>query len=604
MALAKLPMTLVVDETARATQSFWLSHTIHEGPGLVVAKRHGDVQYRIRMLSVVLDGEARFSFSAIRVLTIAECADPLRDVGFPDSDDPGYRCRLTRRRVLRNESRRITDDAEMQTSPICTILLELVADTNGSHEWLYRPYVQLVPRPDVRNLSEFTIIFEHSQKCTPENPAVILSLESNGLLRRIQGALCSLNPGQPIVSMSSIRVVPADVHKRRCIHLPPKIVTRIAELIIGTRASPWRSELLSCGLVCRGWLHVLDLFFQHFDCCTENHHNHDLPHLYRVARCLKVRSERGALMRSFSDKGYSQQQNLDVDEWRQLMSISRCLSATNVTGVALGHVPVCIARQLADGLAKLRNVRCLVLGDYRPMLSTYDMSAIQALIGDWRELRKVRLMKWACPMDTFSISKPAPPLPSRIEELELDSGFLTTSQLARFTQDCNPCLRELRLVRIEGLSNTGLASFLSLVTSSLAILEISRCIFTFHGDEELAVDSLMPNLGKLYRLVVSGPHIISALSLSRKSAMRDPQHPRPRCTFVVYDAGEEMRVGDASQAIEVTGWNYVSIHWKSGQESLADSCVQHALEMATSRGIYLCYSAGGLTFSNYNNAVW
>ncbi|KAG6874489.1 hypothetical protein C0995_010399 [Termitomyces sp. Mi166 len=573
-----------MDETS---SSYWLSHNTHNGPGVSGPPRPGDLQYRIRMLSVVLDGEARFRFGAIRVLvlsklpmvTITECADPTRDVGFPQNDDPGYRCRLSRRLVSRSESRKTMVEAETQSLQTCTILLELVAaGTDTNCEWWYRPGVQLVPRPDISNpFSEFTVVYDHFQKCTPAKPSVVLFLESNRSFRPLQGSTYLYNLGHPGISALSIRVVPIDARKRPRIHLPPKIVTRIAELCIGLRAPPWRSELLSYGLVCKAWLHVLDLFFQTFVLSPGGNYNRDPPHLHRVARCLDARPDRGALIHNFSDDDYAKEPHrFGADDWRELTGILRRLDVTRLRGVILGCVPACVADELAGRLARLRNVRWLELGEQRDE-DGFDFGVYRTIYD-------------------------APSLPSRIEELQLSCGFLTASQLSRFTLSCNPCLRLCRLSRIKGLSNSGFASFLSLVASSLITLEISHCEFPLLSgdadDEELAIDSLMPRLTSLRRLVVNGPGIVTSLSISRKSSMTTVHQ---RCAVVVSDVTREMKLEETSKALEVTGWSSVCIHWRRMDQTDVGPYVQTALETATRRGIELCYSVGRLGISFGSN---
>ncbi|KAG6850142.1 hypothetical protein H0H93_000527 [Arthromyces matolae] len=187
----------------------------------------------------------------------------------------------------------------------------------------------------------------------------------------------------------------------------------------------------------------------------------------------------------------------------------------------------------------------------------------------------------------------------------------------------NPCLKLLRLYKVEGISNAGLSSFLSIVAPTLVVLEISHCQFTHYGEEENAVDKVMEKLESLQQLLITGPGIVTALALSRKrtfvsqvqgsTSSGSPGQIRgskKRCAIVVSSATEEMRMEEMARALETTAWNSVSIHWKridlehqigAGAQTHSQTHAQAAVQKATEKAITISFTSGEFGISLGSN---
>lgn len=189
----------------------------------------------------------------------------------------------------------------------------------------------------------------------------------------------------------AVRVVPR-CSRRRAITLPSKVVRRVVEFALESESFGWRGVLLRYGLVCKGWSHVLDLFFEKFD-----QHYEDRAYGRNVVRSLEARPERALLIRSFSPNDYANSESLDdADRWKVLVDISRLATAIRDVSLSSPHPSALVP--LVKNLANMREVRRCAVGAntmIRHSNHVFTMDEIQRFIAAWKNLRKLSIHCWA-----------------------------------------------------------------------------------------------------------------------------------------------------------------------------------------------------------------
>ncbi|KAG6817477.1 hypothetical protein H0H87_008102 [Tephrocybe sp. NHM501043] len=312
--------------------------------------------------------------------------------------------------------------------------------------------------------------------------------------------------------------------------LSPQIVQHIAKAAIGYKQGGWRRTLLSLGLVCKAWSHVVDVYFMslgiRYDC--------DRTTISRVARSLYARPERGVLIRALSVDDYSpvpsaRRYQFTDDQWQDLIAI---------------------------------------LGLNESQLLPVDMEKlVQTLIANWPSLRELKLAGWLTSDDPDAKPPLLPPLSCSLSKLELSCGSL------------NWCSTE---VFLDGVSNLDFTSFLNAVASTLENLHVESCEFSrVSEDEEFAIDAVMPKLAALVNLSAEGPGLATCLALSRKAIAR-PQHGA-LVEVKLMPGKSDLHLKDIFPAMSVTGWKSITVIFSESPN--APALIQSILEAATNCGI-------------------
>ncbi|KAF5383627.1 hypothetical protein D9615_003558 [Tricholomella constricta] len=484
----------------------WLSYSTYHVP----RKLSRVVAYSNRLLfSVVLDDHARFHFSAIRLLLVYK---PSARIGEHN---------LNIVKILNRSARRSTchygtlldhpvdvakQNHNVSTAPtlsshICTIVFELV-DTG-------RQCISLVVERPSSPCSDtpFRVVYDHVHPCSPTNASILVSLH------------CSIPIDRafflPSFSVHTVRILPITNRQRCYIPLPPHVIRCIGKFVVEGRPVGWRTTLLSQGLVCKSWSHVLDLFFE----CFNGVRMQDKPHASVVARSLETRPERAALMRSFNPGHFkllsSNSDQSAMEIWQAFLEILG--HAVSITEISMWRLDIhpSLVPQFLGLLGKLRQVEVFRVSAEKKRQHHLSMADMQVLFANWNHLHTLEVHDWAAVGLLEYVF---------IEKLILRRGTLTGTQLKSFAA-APLTLVELRA--IQGLSNQDLLSFLSSTTATLTHLTIDDTPSPRSSeDEELAIDAVMPKMSALVMLFTDGANI-STRSIARRKA-RNGENPGDR----------------------------------------------------------------------------
>ncbi|KAG6914989.1 hypothetical protein DXG01_014023 [Tephrocybe rancida] len=443
---------------------------------------------------------------------------------------------------------------------VCTIILEVLRPWQDEGAEIC---VSLSLRSTMGpSVSDLRIVYDYTQPCTPAQPALLLHLSSNMFIARLPPKCLDFTYQFGLTS-HMIRVKPTGSGARR-VPLPAEVIRRIAELSIVNRSTGWRQALLSYGLVCKAWSHVLDLFFLSFDDSGTGFN--DNPDICLVAQSLDARPGRGSLMPAVSIRDFTSLVDADgllsSADSHALLTVLGHASPVLLKVLRLFLVPVDIAEDMQRRLERLHALEEVALG-WEDNTLGFDMDTIQALVSKWPRLLHVNFIKWA-ESDGTKNSLP-PSLMCKLRTLDLDTGVIKGPQLMRFIASPNQCLSVFRMSEVNGLWNHDLALFLSTVASTLEDIQILNCQFLRVSDEEFAIDVVVPMFQAALFPNLGGTGLASAKAISRKRADKlEPVIQGPVSSLVLQLPVGEISEDAARQALEVTGWASVIILWSGG----------------------------------------
>ncbi|KAG6907291.1 hypothetical protein DXG01_009596 [Tephrocybe rancida] len=377
---------------------YWISHSLYEGPFVINFSNIGS------QVSVVLDDEARFHFSAIRLIIVSKDDDITLNSReyLPHTEAPtrkntymhGYRHKLAKQRDLHRSNLEYINSS---TLPVCTITLEL--QRTEAAKPLYTYIIRRATDPSVSGLR---VVYDCTQPCNPEQPAFLLYLTGNACIAPLPMYCLNAQWGQfglPVY-MFRVKSTPgAHCYGKKVGKLPANVVRRIAKISIIDKPFGWRQTLLSYGLVCKAWTHVLDLFFLSLQ--DKYVGSFDLPDICAVARSLDARPERGSLMPAFSMIDFNAVTFPAAEgqpSTQYLLAISTVLghaSPTFLKTVRFQKMPVTVAEDVRRGLDRLQGLEKLVLGGHRSADEIHlDLDTIQTLMSKWPNLHQASLSRW------------------------------------------------------------------------------------------------------------------------------------------------------------------------------------------------------------------
>ncbi|KAG6917325.1 hypothetical protein DXG01_002983 [Tephrocybe rancida] len=592
---------------------YWTSHSLYEGPQFTPFSRNFgppsevpryDIS-QVALVSVVLEDGARFQFDVIRLIVVTKeagitlhtCNDELASyTTFPlNIHIPKYRHSLTRRRALLARQGVLGPVSDKT----CTVFLELLRPESLPGGPQQRP--RLVQRASYcPSQQDLQVIYDHTQPCSPAHASMLLFLACSANLEAVLSKTIfrgAVPPGHTAIRAHAFRVLPLAT-RSKCPELPPHIVRRIAEFAVAHKGRGWRKTLISCGLVSRAWKQVLDIYFQSLGSIPRSAFA-DNPWVSSVARSLDLRPERGALIRSFSVYDYAlrskveAQDNYTAQDWDSLLTILGHVDPAGLRVICLPvSVPTSVAGDLSTRFFTLCGVKELHLGESHEGSenASFDMDTIQSWISQWPDLSVLRLDGWSKSGDIDAATAPSTSGQFNLIKLTLSSGTLSASQLRRLTPSSIPRLKILQLVHVDGFSNHDFTLFLRAVASTLEEIFVAECEFSRGSpSEEFALDAAMPTLTALVRLYAFGPGLASSLTLARKPVSYSMLSSRRLMPSITLQPGkDDVLSNELLQAVEVTGWVSIKIHFPASQDVPLD-VVRSTKAAALRRGIFdLC----------------
>ncbi|GLB34654.1 hypothetical protein LshimejAT787_0202190 [Lyophyllum shimeji] len=562
------------------------------------------------MISLVFDCATDNDFSGNRIVIVCRRSELLDTVKITDCLDPRrynvkcvnpppHRFILSRNRD-RTESEQWSLDPVLKNSAspsrLCTIFFELVENSrlHSAPNFIVQ-LALLSQRPPEHALR---ILYDHTRVWTSTRESTVLFLESSHSLRpRVLTAYRRVELQG--ISAHSVRILPLSMRRVPFVHLPPAILTCVAQHAFGDRNIGWRSGLLSFGLVCKAWTPLLDLYFS-------NSHNLEVVDLdqadaSKVARSLERRPERGALIQKFSPYEYRLHFLSNADDWKTFWQSQNAILrlATAVKHLHITCTHQSLFEDFVATLCLLKNVRSLRVSSAPSACSTLEASTelrslttydIQHIISQWMHLRSLYLFNWNlvdANVNPNSNGALAPEttqafqMMCKIEVLTLHNGVLTGPQLVAFTSPARPVpsLHTVDICNIHGLNNRDLLAFLSQISPSLGSLAIHGCVIPREPNEEYALDSIMPQMVRIYDLKSDGD-IASPLVLARKVRRERGDRREKDSITITYSLSMELR--NMVKALEDCNWDSVNICWGGAVD---DGLLETALKITESRGI-------------------
>ncbi|KAF9459583.1 hypothetical protein BDZ94DRAFT_1002753 [Collybia nuda] len=542
---------------------------------------------KICAISVVLDAGAQEFFSGIRIIIVRKegiepnsvdlkyCFDtsPGSDLWKPSqhmfSTHRGYKAN---HRQSKAQSQCLIEKSTHQPGPppLCTIVFEL-QDSGIDGD----PSVCLTLRSDSNSDSPLQIIYDHAVS----DKVFLAFLESNSIFR----GMGTSSEGENSMFFTRydgndsyvIRVLPVSGPRKPFPGLPFEIIRRIAEEAFTYRYTGWRASLLSCALVCKAWHPLIDMFFDTLGSSLDN--NRLNPR--KVSNSLVMQPEKGHLVRRVDYRNFC-----PAPDDLERIDFSDCLifvlrMSIFVEEVILCVIPSTLIQKLLDALVQLKRVEIFTMymgGFHYPVGGRTQYPSIvdtQRSIANWTNLRVLKLSSWEEPREAGALC--AAPSKSRLEHLWLKNGSLTGEQLSWFASPYSR-IRDLSLINIVGLSNSGLSALFDKISPTLKYLSTTGSTVSREVDEAYALDVAMPKMKLLQTAHIHGD-LVTHLSISAKPKAHDPSTQN----FISIYGAPHMNDSEALlRAFKTTGWNAIelasdnTLAWNNDTQERAQQAAQ------------------------------
>ncbi|KAF8077633.1 hypothetical protein FPV67DRAFT_1462457 [Lyophyllum atratum] len=376
---------------------------------------HEDLYPRSVMISVVLDAGCRNDFSGIRLVilrrdsggaeaTVRNCPELFKFYNGHHTHQK-HRDALTSLRTSRELSNSLLHDYARGSlgRKICTVIFELVLvqtdDVPSLEAEKYRAELSPLQRQGLNpGDPAFHIVYDHAQRL---NTPLLLFLKCSHAC--ITGSYFNMGrscPG-PRIYVHTVRILPLLGNRPLPVPLPLPLLKRCIIYAFADRQRGWRKGLLSCGLVCRSWAPILDLFFQHFH-YPDQSQSSDPPHISAVAVSLERTPFRAALVRGFTPLLYAPPNvRATTTFFESQNAILR--RAKSVEELSIRSTHPSLSEELLHILGGLREVRAfkvssINLPSYRQTLTEeiddFNISEIQSAIALWPHLRTLKIYNW------------------------------------------------------------------------------------------------------------------------------------------------------------------------------------------------------------------
>lgn len=259
--------------------------------------------------------------------------------------------------------------------------------------------IRLVLRPEALFSEPQRIVYERVYPCSPTKHSFVTFIDSNFSFGGDPEDSPYL-PELPTLIEHTIRIVPIFESRSPFQHLPRRVLRRIVQCTFEYKNKGWRKNLLTIALVCKGWSHVLDLFFR--GPVPDN----DAPDIFAFARSLEMRPDRMRLIQEFDTQAFHFPTPKGIDEAKELkrsqifvtvLQQATLLEKVRLRGIRAPHVSAAV-----DALSQLREMKSLTMDGYysRSELDKFTMSDLQWAISGSKHLRHFHAEGWRDSSDT------------------------------------------------------------------------------------------------------------------------------------------------------------------------------------------------------------
>ncbi|KAF8055896.1 hypothetical protein FPV67DRAFT_1537529 [Lyophyllum atratum] len=372
---------------------------------------HEDLYPRSVMISVVLDAGCRNDFSGIRLVilrrdsggaeaTVRNCPELFKFYNGHHTHQK-HRDALTSLRTSRELSNSLLRDHARGSlgRKICTVVFELVlvhADDDPTSDPEAYAKWSLLQRPGL-NLGDqaFHILYDHVQQLT--TPLLLFLKCSHTCITEYY-----FKTGRPRIYVHAVRILPLLGNRSVPVSLPLPLLKRCVVYAFAHRQQGWRKGLLSCGLVCRSWAPIVDLFFQHFHYPDVLQYLEDAADISAVAVSLRRTPFRAALVRGYTSSLYTRPKPEAVTKFFESQN-SILRQAKSVEELSIESTHPFLFEELLHILGGLREVRAFrvsrMILPFHHQISTEDIydlniSEIQNAIARWPHLRTLKIYNW------------------------------------------------------------------------------------------------------------------------------------------------------------------------------------------------------------------
>lgn len=265
--------------------------------------------------------------------------------------------------------------------PLITVVFELIRAEGFS--------LELVLRPGMKISYPLRIAYDRAFPCNPTRRSIVLFIDSNHTLYR--------TPFNEILS-HNIRVLPTSATRAISCHIPAVVLRCIVFHTIGLDGKGWHTNLISIGLVCKSWSHVLDLFFERLgtSICKFNK-----AKASAVALSLKRKPDRGKLIRNFDITNYVVDGSRRKCTEEGYMNFQQSIIAIISLAPLLRSVYICgpnesIPEDLVDALSRLQYIEECTLGGGRHSFGERDFTFLELLsfVSKWHSLRNLKVFSF------------------------------------------------------------------------------------------------------------------------------------------------------------------------------------------------------------------
>ncbi|TFY65948.1 hypothetical protein EVG20_g5148 [Dentipellis fragilis] len=538
-------------------------------------------------------GSERF-FSGLRIVLICKGGKRLENLTVAEKPE-------AEAALIENGGPSPPEDVPMQDAdkPLCPVVFELVAE--GHMTWTSTGVY--LRSPQLLEDDTYRIVHEHTLLC-PQSRAAMLFLKANRSIRGCLSAFAIRLQEHHHRLLRTGYAGPAGIVARgACILPPPSLrapfkqpppeilllifsaVTAINEKDLMDGRDPWRESLFACARVCRAWTQpALDALYADFF-AYQTGSGGGGPDQVELAAALRLNPARGRAIRRFATRHFTPRDGEDDHEALSQALVCILSAAVLVQDVTVEDVRAPDKDGLVEALCGCAAVRTFALDKGAPWVQRdsirLSLDDVIRCVAHWPQLRALTMENYGrSAQQTASASDGGESgITCKLNELSLDHGRASYTQLRRLTASSLSSLTQVSLVDIVGLTNADVTEWLLAMAPNLVRLRLKRCEFPKHRpDEELAVDVAVMEMDNIENLALEGGLFTESVFRLKRRTTRSGATRRLYLRRIRPGAFTTRLLS----LLESTGWGKVEVgNVPDGDEELFKS----AKRIARERGI-------------------